>query len=233
MFCTSCGASVNETQEFCTSCGLPLRSGNQTERHSSDVRDDVLAVASEHESLFVDESSSRRFTTPVLVSVAGGLSVFGLIAGTLLTAVGATSFAIGPRFNQEELDSKVAESRQIGYDNGKDIGYNDGYTSGKGDGYAAGKTDGYDSGYQEGISGGYNSGFDDGQSEGYSLGKSDGYSEGKTEGYSAGQTDGYSEGNSDGYDQGYTYGCKAIFRLMMRTSFTWNNRTYYESSFCS
>lgn len=233
MFCTNCGTNTNEVQEFCTSCGVTLRSAIQTEKRSSLILDEVLAVSSEHQSLLESEPRSRRFTTPVLVSISGGLAIFGLVAGTLLTAVGATSFAIGPRFNQDELDSKVSESRQAGYENGKDVGYNDGYAAGNTNGYAAGNTDGYISGYEEGISGGYNTGFTAGEAEGYSLGKSDGYSEGKTDGYSDGKSDGYVEGESDGYVVGYAYGCKAIFRLMNRTSFTWNNKTYYESSFCS
>ena len=244
MFCTNCGATITEIQAFCTSCGTPVPTETQAPigipaqmRESALANENVsrrsTARSDDEYSPESREADSRGRVTPLIMLAGVALTLVGVVTGILLTASGATTFAIGPRFTEEELDAATQVSRQSGFENGKTTGYNSGFSDGKTEGYGLGfdegKVRGYEDGYDAGQGGGYRTGYDDGRSAGYATGFDDGKTEGYDNGYSIGKTDGF----EDGYDSGYAYGCRAIYRLMGRTSFTYSGRTYYDTSFCS
>jgi hypothetical protein len=79
------------------------------------------------------------------------IAILGLVVGTLLSATGSMEFAIGVRYNQQELDTATKKADKKGFDRGDSAGYSRGYSVGNSDGYATGQSAGYSSGFDAGC----------------------------------------------------------------------------------
>ena len=157
MFCTTCGAPINNQQDFCTSCG----SSQSKVPELSQGANRIEPPTSERPTVTVEAASTTNFATKKPLAkralIIAAVALVGLILGTALTAAGLTEFAIGARYTQVELDSEKRDSEK----QGDEAGYKRGYSTGRSDGYDTGYDSGQKAGYSAGLIRGCNNVFDE------------------------------------------------------------------------
>ena len=157
MFCTTCGASVSEQQDFCTTCGSSRSKKTDSNQEVPRIEASASAAAPFATEMTSTSKSSKAKRALAVTAVA----LVGLVLGTALTAAGLTEFAIGARYTQSELDVEKRDSEKRGYERGDEAGYERGYSAGQSDGYDTGYDSGQKAGYSAGLIRGCNNVFDE------------------------------------------------------------------------